>query len=325
MTTEQGARPLALAASTSAGNGGKPTRSRRRARRKPPRAWWPYAFVLVPVLAIFLLEVIPTLGVIWLSFTNYNPLVGGSWHKFVGLDNYSRLLGDTQARQALWQTLYFVALYLPASVILGLVIAVLLNQRIRGRAAFRGLYFLPVIVSWVVGSTMILWFIDPSSGGLALIMEKLHLGTLPNLLQQPSTALPVIAATTVWKFVGYNAVIFLAGLQTLDPSLQDAAKVDGAGPVARFWYVSMPALRPVTTVVIVLNIILALRLFDPIKVMTNGGPNFATTTLVMYYYQVSWNGLQFGYGSTITLVLTLLILVGSGLQFLYFRMRGGDS
>jgi ABC-type sugar transport system permease subunit len=196
---------------------------------------------------------------------------------------------------------------------------------VRGMAFYRGVYFLPVIVSWVAGSTMILWFIDPQSGGLALVMERLHLGSLPYLLQQPSTALPMVAATSIWKFVGYNAVIFLAGLQALSPELVDAAKVDGAGALRRFWYVTLPELRPITTVVIVLNLVLSLRLFDPIKVMTNGGPNFSTTTLVMYYYSVSWDGLQFGYGSAITLLLTALILFGAALQFAYFRFRGGES
>ena len=306
-----GARP---AGSASAG-------PRRRKRLK----LWPYAFIAVPIAAIVILEVIPTLGVVWLSFTDYNPLVDGSWHSFVGFANWKQLIHDAQAWQAFRQTLYFVALYLPASVILALLIALLLNQRVRGMAFYRGVYFLPVIVSWVAGSTMILWFIDPQSGGLALVMERLHLGSLPYLLQQPSTALPMVAATSIWKFVGYNAVIFLAGLQALNPELVDAAKVDGAGPLRRFWYVTLPELRPITTVVIVLNLVLSLRLFDPIKVMTNGGPNFSTTTLVMYYYSVSWDGLQFGYGSAITLLLTALILFGAALQFAYFRFRGGES
>lgn len=260
-----------------------------------------------------------------MSFTNYSPFDSGSWRTFVGLDNYTRLIHDPLAGQAFLQTLYFVVLYLPASVILGLAAAILLNQKVRGQTFFRGVFFLPVIASWVVGATMILWFIDPSSGGLALIMAKLHLGSPPFLLQQSATALPTIAATAVWKFLGYNAVLFLAGLQSLDPHLDEAAKVDGAGLLARFWYITLPGLRPITTVVIVLNLITALRLFDPIKVMTNGGPDNATTTLVMYFYRITWEGLQFGYGSVITLVLTLMIMVGSGLQFLYHRYRGGES
>ena len=294
-------------------------------RRRKQYKLWPYAFLAVPMAAIILIEVIPTLGVVWLSFTDYNPLVEGSWYSFVGFDNWARLFADPKAWQAFWQTLYFVLLYLPASVILALLIAILLNQKVKGRAFFRGVYFLPVIVSWVAGATMILWFIDPQSGGLALLMDALHLGDLPYLLQQSSTALPAVAATAIWKFVGYNTVIFLAGLQALNPELVDAAKVDGAGALRRFWYVTLPELRPITTVVIVLNLVLSLRLFDPIKVMTNGGPNFSTSTLVMYYYSVSWDGLQFGYGSAITLLLTVLILVGAAAQFAYFRFRGGES
>ena len=301
--------------------------ARKRGRPKSTRRieWWAYLFLLVPILAIFLLEVVPTLGVVWLSFTNYNPLASGSWHSFVGFDNYTRLVGDPKAWQALWQTLYLVLLYLPASVILGLLVALLLNQQIRGRVLFRGIFFLPVIASWVVGATMLLWFLDPTSGGLALIMAKLGLGAPPFLLQNSSTVLPTIAGVAIWKFVGYNSVLYLAGLQSIDLALIEAAKVDGASAFARFRYITLPGLRPITAVVVVLNLITALRLFDPIKVMTNGGPNFSSSTLVMYFYQQTWDGLQFGYGSVITIVLTLLILLGSALQFLYLRYVGGPS
>lgn len=310
---------------TSTDTAGSQVVTRPRPRRRRRIEWWAYAFVAVPLAVILVVEVVPTLGVVWLSFTDYNPLEQGSWLDFVGGKNYDRMLHDEDAWKALRETLYFILLYLPASVILGLGIALLLNKKIRGRTFLRGVYFLPVIASWVVGATMIMWFIDPQSGGLAVLMAKLHLGAPPYLLQQPSTALPTIAATAIWKFVGYNTVLYLAGLQSLDADLNEAAEVDGAGAWARFWFITVPGLRPITAVVVVLNLITALRLFDPIKVMTNGGPNGATTTLVMYFYQVTWNGLQFGYGSAITLLLTLLIVLGSALQFLYFRFRGGAS
>jgi ABC-type sugar transport system permease subunit len=281
-------------------------------------------FLAVPVTIILLMEVVPTLGVVWLSFTDYNPLNPTSWREFTGPDNYTRLVEDEQAWQAFWQTLYFVVLYLPLCVGLGLGVALLLNQPIKGRAFFRGIYFLPVIASWVVGATMILWFVDPNSGALALGMNYLGLGNPPSLLQQESTALPTVAGVAIWKFVGYNAVLYLAALQTIDQNLVESAKIDGAGAFSRFRHITLPGLRPITAVVVILNLITALRLFDPIKVMTNGGPNFSSSTLVMYFYQVTWDGLQFGYGSAITLVLTIMILLGSGLQFLYFRLRGGS-
>lgn len=295
---------------------------KRRSRMASDR--WPYLFLLVPVSAILLLEILPTFGVVWLSFTDYNPLDADSWRSFVGFDNYTRLIGDPQFWQSFWQTLYFVVLYLPLCVGLGLAVALLLNQDIKGRTLFRGVFFLPVIASWVVGATMILWFVDPNSGALALGMGQLGLGNPPSLLQQASTALPTIAGVAIWKFVGYNAVIYLAALQSIDENLIEAAKIDGAGAWSRFLHVTLPGLRPITAVVVILNLITALRLFDPIKVMTNGGPNFSSSTLVMYFYQVTWDGLEFGYGSAITLVLTFMILIGSALQFLYTRSRGGS-
>ena len=284
-----------------------------------------YMFVLVPVLIMVTVEVIPTIGVIWTSFTDYNPLVPGSFTDVVGIDNYERLVHDRLAWQALFNTLYFAALYMPITIFGGLLAAILLNQRMRGRIIFRGIFFLPVIVSWVVAATMIGWTLDSDSGLLAMIFDELGLGRIPRFLQQKNTAMPAVALVAIWKYFGYNTVIFLAGLQSLDPSLDESALVDGASAWQRFWYVTLPMLRPVTLVVIVLNLIQAMRIFDPIIIMTNGGPDFATTSLVVYFYRLAWNNLEFGYGSAITMLLIVLIVGISALQFWYFNRRSADQ
>lgn len=276
----------------------------------------------MPVTLIIAVEVIPTLGVFWLSVTDYNPLVAGSWLQFTGTENYERLVGDPLVWQALQNTLFFAVLYMPVAIFGALVAAVLLNQQLRGRLAFRAVYFLPVIVSWVVGATMIMWFIDPAAGALAMIAKRLGVGPLPLLLQSEATAMPTVAFVAIWKYFGYNTVIYLAGLQTIDPGLDQAARVDGASALQRFWHVTVPLLRPVTAVVIAINLIQALRVFDPMVVMTNGGPNFSTTSMVLYYYRISWDSLQFGYGSAITALLSVIIFAAAGLQFWILGRRG---
>lgn len=264
------------------------------------------------------------LGVLWISLTDYNPLDASSWVSFVGLTNYRRMLDDPLVWQSLRNTFYFAILYMPVAIVGALIAAVLLNQKLRGRLVFRGIYFLPVIVSWVVGATMIMWFLDPTAGMVSLVAERLGFGPLPQLLQRSSTAMPTVAVVAIWKYFGYNTVIYLAGLQTIDPGLDEAAHVDGATAVQRFWHLTVPLLRPVTAVVITINLIQALRIFDPMVIMTNGGPNYATTSTVLYFYRVAWDSLQFGYGSAITALLSVIIFAVAGLQFWVLNRRSAD-
>lgn len=269
----------------------------------------------MPLLFLVAVEVIPTLAVVWTSFTHYNPLVPDSLYSFVGLNNYERLVSDPLVWQALRNTFYFAIIYMPIAIVGGLVAADMLNQRIRGRAVFRGIFFMPVIVSWVVGATIIMWFLDPAAGLVGIVFHRLGLGPLPQLLQEASTAMPAVAFVGIWKYFGYNTVIFLAGLQAIDPSLNESAQVDGASPFQRFRYVTVPMMRRIMAVVIAINLIQAMRIFDPMMIMTNGGPNFSTTSVVLYVYRMAYDNLQFGYGSAITLLLLLIVFVIGGAQF----------
>jgi multiple sugar transport system permease protein len=282
-------------------------------------------FLGVPILLIAAVEIVPMIGVVWISVTDYNPLDPDSWHSFVGGENYSRMLGDDLFWQSLLNTSYFALLYLPIAIFGALVAAVLLNQQLRGRFVYRGIFFMPVVVSWVVGSTMIMWFLDPSSGLLSMISESLGFGRLPQLLQNESTAMPTVAFVAIWKYFGYNTVIYLAGLQAIDTALHEAAKVDGASALRRLWHVTLPGLRPVTAVVVMLNMIQAMRIFDPMMIMTSGGPNNATTSTVLYVYRMAWDNLQFGYGSAITAALSVIIFAIAGLQFWFFNRRSAEQ
>ncbi|WP_158305616.1 MULTISPECIES: sugar ABC transporter permease [unclassified Nocardioides] len=270
-------------------------------------------------------EIIPMLGVVWISLTDYNPLEPDSWTEFVGGENYSRMLDDSLFWKSLGNTFFFAVLYLPISILGALLAATLLNQNLRGRLVYRGIFFMPVVVSWVVASTMIMWFLDPSSGFVSMVSQELGFGRLPQLLQDESTAMPAVAFVAIWKYFGYNTVIYLAGLQSVNPALEEAAKVDGASAFGRFWYVTLPALRPVTAVVVMLNMIQAIRIFDPMLIMTNGGPNYATTSTVLYVYRMAWDNLEFGYGSAITGALSLIIFAIAGLQFWFFNRRSVEG
>lgn len=136
--------------------------------------------------------------------------------------------------------------------------------------------------------------------------------------------MPTVAFVAIWKYFGYNTVIYLAGLQTIDQGLEEAARIDGASAVQRFWHLTLPMLRPVTAVVITINLIQALRIFDPMIIMTNGGPNFSTTSTVLYFYRIAWDSLQFGYGSAITALLSVIIFSVGGLQFWVLSRRSAE-
>jgi multiple sugar transport system permease protein len=307
-----------------------PTETRRRRRperrRRVKQGRFNVALFLgVPILLIVAVEIIPMIGVVWISFTDYNPLEPDSWTRFVGGDNYSRMVDDSLFWKSLANTFYFALLYLPISIGGALVAAILLNQQLRGRLVLRGIYFMPVVMSWVVASTMIMWFLDPSSGLVSLLSEKLGMGRLPSLLQDETTAMPTLAFVAIWKYFGYNTVIYLAGLQAVNSSLEEAAKVDGASALRRFWHIILPALRPVTAVVVMLNMIQAMRIFDPMMIMTSGGPNYATTSTVLYVYRMAWDNLQFGYGSAITAALSVIIFAIAGLQFWFFNRGSADQ
>lgn len=282
-------------------------------------------FLGIPVLLILLVEIVPMIGVLWLSFTSYNPLDAVSLFHFVGLDNYARLVTDSQFWHSLWNTIFFGLMYVPIAVFGALLAAILLNQKIRGRSFIRGVFFLPVILSWVVAATMMAWFLDPTSGLASILSQKLGFGQLPYLLQDESTAMPTIAFLAIWKYFGYNTVIYLAGLQAVDFTLDEAAMVDGANAVQRFWYVTVPGIRGTTAIVLMLNLIQALRVFDPMMIMTSGGPNFSTTSTVLYFYRTAWDSMQFGYGSAITVALSIVIFAVAGFQFWFFDRRAIQS
>jgi multiple sugar transport system permease protein len=316
------AEPAKISGSTASRGG----RQRRQRRRRPRWDWFNLLLFLgVPVVLIVAVEIIPMLGVLWISLTDYNPLEPGSWTSFVGGENYSRMGDDPLFWKSLGNTFFFAVLYLPISIGGALVAAVLLNQNLRGRLVYRGIFFMPVVVSWVVASTMMMWFLDPSSGLVSMVSQNLGFGRMPQLLQDESTAMPTIAFLAIWKYFGYNTVIYLAGLQTVNSSLEEAAKVDGASALGRFRHVILPALRPVTAVVVMLNMIQAMRIFDPMLIMTNGGPNNATTSTVLYVYRMAWDNLEFGYGSAITAALSVLIFAIAGIQFWFFNRRSAEQ
>ena len=270
----------------------------------------PY-FFLLPYLVVFVLfRFGPVVGGFLTSFTSWS-IVGAP--KFVGLANYRALAHDPLFYTSVENTFYFLVLTAPTLIVLGLAFALLLNRPIAGRGVARVLVFAPYAMMSAVVGILWTWILDSNFGLLNYYLAKVHLGPVPWLSSQ-TAAMPAIALTTVWWTIGYNMVIFLAGLQDIPPQLEESARIDGASVWQVLWHITMPLLRPTTFVVVMLTIINTFQVFDQVYVMTGGGPGTATLTLVQYLFFQAFQTFKLGYGSAIAYVTFALLLVMAWLQ-----------
>lgn len=292
-------------------------RPMQRARRRR-QALIAYAF-LAPSLVIFIIfRHGPAAASMILGFFEWSIVDSP---RFVGLDNYADLLRDTIFWRALRNTVAYTLMTVPTDIVLSLALAVLLNQKLPGLRFFRLAYFAPVVTATAVVAIVWRWLYQPQ-GIVNGALEAVGLSAV-NWLSSPTWALPAIAAMSVWKHAGYNMLIFLAGLQSIPPELEEAARIDGAGRWAIFRNVTLPLLRPVFVLVTILTTIGSFQVFDAAYVMTNGGPYYATTTLVYYIYSNAFDRYQMGYAAAISFVLFWIILAVSLLQRRF--LKGGDD
>jgi multiple sugar transport system permease protein/alpha-1,4-digalacturonate transport system permease protein len=249
-----------------------------------------------------------------MSATKWSLFGRPSW---VGIQNFSTLLHDGLFRTALTNTAYYAVLVVPAELLIALALALLLNNRLPGIAFFRGLYFMPFVLSLVSVGLLWTWYLSPNFGMVAKILQALHLPS-PGWLQTRSLAMPAVAATAVWRNVGYYTVILLAGLQAIPRELEEAAAVDGARPFTRFVHVTLPLLTPTLFVALVVATIWAAHVFDLTYIMTQGGPENATLTVVQYIYMSAFQFGKMGYAAALSWILLLLMLL---LTVLHFRVQ----
>lgn len=260
-------------------------------------------------------------GVLFLTFT-LGPLLYGfwislhNWHilsrevPFVGLNNYRVALSDDLFVHALGRTLWFVILTVPAGNLVSLLMAVGLNQNYRGTTLFKVCFYLPVVLSISVVAILWRWLFSSESGLL-----NYYLGTQTQWLGSPTWAMPSLALMSIWWGAGGNMLVYLAALKAVPKEQLEAASLDGAGSLRRFWSVSWPAIRPATLFCLVMSIIAASQMFGQAFILTNGGPADATLTVVLYMYRQGFGMYQLGYASAVAYLLFALVLVVSAIQF----------
>jgi len=283
----------------------------------------PWLFLLPGMFFFAFYVIYPIFQSFWISFHEWDGLGEKVW---VGTANYERLLGgDRKFETSFWNNLKWLFLYLLA-IPAGLSIALLLNQKVRGIRLYKSLFFFPFVLSQVVVGLVFSWFYLPREGLLNAILAVVGAGPV-NILGDPSTATYGIIAAGLWPQTAYCMILYLTGLNAVDPEQIEAARLDGAKGHRMLWHVVLPQLKPATFIAFVVTIIGALRSFDLISVMTNGGPFGSTRVLSFYMYEESLSefGFRMGYGAAIAVVLFFIMLffIVYFLWSMYQDARGG--
>jgi multiple sugar transport system permease protein len=285
------------------------------------RAGWVAFFVLPGLGGLLLFVVGPILASLVLTVYEWDLLTSP---RYVGLANFRRLVEDDQFWAALRHTLAFIAGYVPLVMGLALAVALALNARLRGVAALRTAFFLPVVSSWVAVALLWSWLFNPRYG---LVNHLLGLAGVagPGWLFDRTWAMPAIILTSVWKDLGFVMVIFLAGLQAIPADYHEAAALDGAGDFERLRSITLPLLAPTTFFVAVISIINSFQVFDQVWVMTEGGPAGATSVLVERVVKHAFSYGEMGYAATISWVLFALVFAVTLVQLRLGRRGAFDG
>ena len=277
---------------------------------KKNNALWISLFLLPSLMGFLVFIIYPVFYSLGVSFTDWdliNPM------KFVGIKNYQSLVNDSTFWNSLKNTFLFIIGYLPSVMIIGLLVALLLNSKLCLTPVFRGVYFLPVVTSWVAVTLVWKWLFNPKYGLINYFLTMIGLHG-PNWLNDPKTAMLAIIITSVWKDIGFIMVLYLGGLQNISVSLYEAADIDGADKWHQFWKITLPMLKQTTFFVSMISLINSFQVFDQVNIMTAGGPGDATTVLVQNIYNSAFKYSEMGYAAAMSWILFLIILVVSVVQ-----------
>jgi multiple sugar transport system permease protein len=288
-------------------------RQRRTQKRRANVTGW--TFVGVSTFMVIGLSIFPAAWALLISRRKWNLL---SPPKDIGWKNYGTMVHDPEVWAALRHTLFFTALFVPISILLGMLIAVALNQRIKLVGFYRTAIFIPFVASAAATGILAGFVFEPNYGSANDLLRRLGLPTQP-FLESPTQAMMVIVLIALWGQVGFTVVVYLAALQDIPKDVVEAAIVDGANRRQVFRYVTIPELAPVTVFTAVWQTITALQLFDLVYTTTRGGPIGSTTTLVYYVYQVAFQQSRFGYGAAVSYGLFALTMIVTLFMIWYSR------
>ena len=272
-----------------------------------------YGLLAPSLFGVVCFLLLPMLVVVWLSMHRWD-LLGPI--RYVGLDNWHSVLTDPGFGNSLLVTLLFIAIVVPAQILLGLAAAAMLARELPGTGVFRALYVIPWICSPLAVAVLWRWILAPTDGAISTLA-----GQRIEWLTDPTLALPVVSAVTVWTNVGYVALFFLAGILAIPPQIHAAARIDGANSWQRFWRITMPMLRPTFFFVSVTGVVSAAQVFDTVYALTGGGPAGRTDLVAHSIYAEAFGAAAIGRAAVMALVLFVILVGVTIAQHLYFRRR----
>lgn len=276
-------------------------------RAAPSEALGAWLLMLPAMLAYILMLLVPTLAMLALAFTDYE--FSARTFRWIGLANFQEMLADRGAMQAVRNTAWYVLFVTPISIALGLLLAVLIDSGVRGRTTFRAIFFLPVVSLTVAMAVAWQYMLHPTIGPVNGLLRALG-GPTPNWFGASEMVMIALGFIGIWENVGFNMVLFLAGLTAIPRDLYAAAEVDGAkGAWGRFWLVTWPMLGPTTLFVVTITTIRSIRVFDTVATLTQGGPNKASEVLLHTMYLEGFHYFRMGYSAAITFVFLAAVLV----------------
>lgn len=288
-------------------------------RRHRQQALIGAAYIAPSFILMAIFNVTPIFMSFFFSFTKYNMASAPNW---IGLDNYVRLFNNKVLSEALSNTIRYVLITVPVQTILALLIAVFIAERLQNAfgSFLRSTIFIPVIVSLIASATVWDIMYQPKGGIINQFLNFLGFSSV-NFLGKKAYALPSVAAVAIWKNTGYYMVIYYAGVMNVPTDIREAAIVDGATPVKRFWYITLPILKPITYMIITLGIISSFQVFDLVYKMTGGGPGRSTYTVAYVIYTFAFQDKNYGYASAVAICLLIVILLIHLVQTMFFKER----
>jgi len=267
-------------------------------------------FLLPSLIGLVVFNIIPIISSAFRSLTDWDMLTES---KFVGLQNYYNIFFNENSIKGIANTFKYVVGYIPLVICFGLMLAILLNIKIKGLGAYRVIFFMPVVISWVVVSLIWIWLYSPDSGIINYLLSLIGINGLP-WLQNEHTAMPAIILASLWKDVGYAAVILLSGLQNIPDEYYESAEIDGANSIKKLSHITLPCLTPVLFFLIVTSLISSFQVFDQVYIMTKGGPFGSTRTIVLNIYENAFQMGKVGFACAQAWLLVVIILVVTLIQ-----------
>ncbi|WP_438351503.1 carbohydrate ABC transporter permease [Paenibacillus sp. FA6] len=290
------------------------------------RKWWSpktkeavigWLFLAPEAIGIIALAIFPLFFSLILSFTNWNLVGGFPEMKWIGLDNFTRLVDDSKFLKALQNNLFFTAVTVPIGLIIAMILAVIVHTKVYAKDLFKILFFIPYICSTVAVAAVWSALYHPSSGPINRFLMQIGFENVPKWLVDSEYAIIAIMVIAIWQALGYQMIIFLAGLTQISEDLYEAAEIDGANGFKKFWYITMPMLSSTTLFLTITTIISSFKVFDLIKFLTDGGPNDASTVIVYRIYEEGFINFNMGYASAQSWVLFLLVILVTSITWVF--------